>query len=122
MDSDYLIDLEVLSELSISLPGDFMAKTLRSVCNDIQGTLPEIAAAAEAGDFKILGERAHRLSGSVALVGASVLHAVLTRVEAACREGRPDAAIAAATDLAGPAEQTRLLLETLAAEFAGAPP
>jgi HPt (histidine-containing phosphotransfer) domain-containing protein len=119
MASDDLIDIEVLSELSISLPGGFLARTLRSVCNDIRGTLPEIAAAAEAGDIDALGERAHRLSGSVAIVGASVLHAGLARVENACREGRPEDAVAAAVDLAGPAEETRLLLEAFAAEYTG---
>jgi signal transduction histidine kinase/DNA-binding NarL/FixJ family response regulator len=100
-----LFDPEALRQLFGSEPAR-LSGLLRSFREGVLRDGEAVAAAIAVGDMEGAGAAAHRLKGAARMAGARPLADLLARLEEAAREGRPDAATAAARQLPSLAERT----------------
>ncbi len=103
-ESEAVIDVTVLDQLAEMLPPKKFRLTLERVCAEIEDDIPVLAEKLRIRDFEELGERAHKLAGSAAIVGAAELGALLRETETFAKLGdaeRSEAAVGRLPVVAG---------------------
>ena len=81
--SSKIIDDNIWDQFAQSLPNERMQQTALEICEEINTELPIILSSK--ADIFAVGDRAHRLAGSAAIVGATALAELLREVEAAAK-------------------------------------
>ena len=115
-EEDGPLDPEILADLSTALEPPDLARLLRRAAADLAEGAAELRRLSEAQDLKALAPAAHRLAGGAALVGAQGLHAMLSRVEAACKREEAEATHAALAPMEEMLAETLPVLDEIAAE------
>lgn len=82
------IDEARLSEMLELLGSDAVRKRVAKFITDVAEGIATIEKATAAGALDDVQANTHKLSGSSALFGATGLHALMRRIEVACKEGR----------------------------------
>lgn len=84
------LDAQVVLE---RLHGDsaFLAELFETFLGDFERRMNRMTADYTAGDHEQLARQAHSLKGAAATIGATDLHMVAARLDAACRAGDADA-------------------------------
>ncbi len=87
------LDQEVLDRLGRDMGGDSgVSRILKMYAGKLPGELSGLSAALASGDLTALGENAHRLKSSTAMLGATRLAGLLAELEAAGKAGDREAA------------------------------
>ncbi|WP_051431823.1 hybrid sensor histidine kinase/response regulator [Rhodovibrio salinarum] len=117
-EEDDIIDADVLSDLSVTLPPETLNRTISMVRREIASGLSVIETTARGPDDAELARQVHRMAGCAAMVGAYTLHGVCGVIEEACKRGDGETARAKIDVLRDSAMATESILAEFAEETA----
>jgi CheY-like chemotaxis protein len=103
------LDGETLDDMATTLPAEVFNRTISRVRAEIAAETPKIIGATN-GDWNELASAAHKLAGSVALVGARRLYDVLAQIEVGAKSGDTKMVSSAVDRLSDAADGTLLVL------------
>ena len=108
-DDKTFLDGKTLEEMAATLTAEVFDRTICRVHDEIAAETPKIIGATD-GDWNELAATAHKLAGSVTLVGARRLYEVLAQIEVGARSGDAHMVRAAVDRLSEAADGTLRVL------------
>ena len=84
-----VLDAAVVSELTGMLGADGYSGLAQRMFNETDQALATFTLPTNDGEFASLKDRAHKLAGSAATLGAKRMHQILKALEASCKNSDP---------------------------------